>query len=194
MSIEIFITIIIFLFPLAYSPGPGNIFFAINGARFGFGSTMMANFGYHLATWIVTYFIGFIFLHGLSEAPHYLLPLKYAGSMYIAYLSFNLFRASAIDGVGEAKPTDFFDGVLLLVLNPKAYIIIFLLFTQFLSGLETLAVVTSIFTLNNFIAFSLWTVLGDILLKKFRNPTNARRLNRVFGATLFLVGVWILIS
>ena len=37
---EITIALIIFLFPLAYSPGPGNMFFATNGARFGFATTV----------------------------------------------------------------------------------------------------------------------------------------------------------
>jgi threonine/homoserine/homoserine lactone efflux protein len=174
------------------------MFFAINGARFGFGNTLTANFSYHLATWIVTYAIGLAFLSGLSETPEFLLPLKYAGSIYIAYLSFKLFRAGAIDGTSEAKPANFLDGALLLVLNPKAYVIIFLLFTQFLTVTNSekhlyLIAVTTLFTLNNCIAFTVWTILGDQLLKKFRNPKNARILNKIFGASLFLVGVWILV-
>ena len=41
--------LLIFLFPLAFSPGPGNMFFAASGAKFGFKKTLSANFGYHLA-------------------------------------------------------------------------------------------------------------------------------------------------
>ena len=37
------------------------MFFAANGARFGFAKTLSANFGYHLATIIVTFLIGFGF-------------------------------------------------------------------------------------------------------------------------------------
>ena len=58
--IEIF-ALLIFLFPLAFSPGPGNMFFAANVARFGFVNTISANLGYHLATIIVTFLIGFGF-------------------------------------------------------------------------------------------------------------------------------------
>ena len=133
MSFETFVAMIVFLFPLAYSPGPGNMFFAINGARFGYVNTLMASFGYHLATWIFTYVIGLIFISGLSTLSGYVLYLKYIGSGYIAYLSLKLFRAGAIGTIAEAKPANFIDGFLLLSLNPKAYIIIFLLFTQFLT-------------------------------------------------------------
>ena len=48
------LALLIFLFPLAYSPGPGNTLFAANGAVFGFRATLPASAGYHLATWAVT--------------------------------------------------------------------------------------------------------------------------------------------
>jgi len=38
--IDLTIKIVIFLFPLAYSPGRGNMFFAANGGRFGFQATV----------------------------------------------------------------------------------------------------------------------------------------------------------
>ena len=58
------LALLVFLFPLAFSPGPGNMFFAASGARFGFLNTLSANFGYHLATIIITFLlgIGFSFL------------------------------------------------------------------------------------------------------------------------------------
>ena len=61
MTLIEIVALLIFLFPLAFSPGPGNMFFAANGARFGFAKTLSANFGYHLATIIVTFLIGFGF-------------------------------------------------------------------------------------------------------------------------------------
>lgn len=63
------LTLLIFLFPLAFSPGPGNMFFAASGARFGFKKTLAANIGYHLATIIITLLIGFgfgFFFHSLK--------------------------------------------------------------------------------------------------------------------------------
>lgn len=45
------IAFLTFLFPLAYSPGPGNMVFAANGARFGIRATLRASAGHHIATW-----------------------------------------------------------------------------------------------------------------------------------------------
>ena len=63
------LALLVFLFPLAFSPGPGNMFFAASGARFGFLNTLSANFGYHLATIIITFLlgIGFNFLFYLLK-------------------------------------------------------------------------------------------------------------------------------
>ena len=87
----------------------------------------------------------------------------------------------------------------LLVLNPKAYVIIALMFTQFLpegEGAKLFAVllITTVFTLNNFIAFLVWTMIGDQIASRFRSPDSARRLNTLFGALLALIAVWMLIS
>ena len=130
--IQTIIALVIFLFPLAYSPGPGNMFFAANGARFGFRSTVAANTGYHIATWTVTMAIGLGFIAAFDRSSLLAGWLKIAGSMYIIWIAWTLFKADTAEGLIEAKPATFIDGVVLLILNPKAYVIITLMFTQFL--------------------------------------------------------------
>lgn len=194
--LSVTITLIIFLFPLAYSPGPGNMFFAANGARFGFWGTFRAATGYHVATWIVTFLIGLGFGEIAVRFPGVLVFIKYAGSAYVLYLAWRLFRAGAAENV-EPKPAGFVSGVVLLVLNPKAYFIISAMFTQFITGdtatrLALIIWITTVFTLNNWIAFSLYTFAGDKLLRGFRNEARAKKLNAMFAVTLAGVAVWIL--
>lgn len=194
--IETSIALILFLFPLAFSPGPGNVFFAANSARFGFRATVPANAGYHVATWIVTAAIGFGFLAALERFPGIFVVLKVAGSVYVLWLAWKLFRSGAMSGAAKARPASFSDGALLLVLNPKAYVIIALMFTQFLEASEVWAVVliTTVFTLNNLVAFSLWALVGDRIAGYFRTPQSARKLNTLFGGILAAVAVWMLLS
>lgn len=193
------IALVLFLFPLAYSPGPGNMFFAANGARFGFRSTIPANAGYHLATWVVTAAIGLGFLATLERFPQVFAALKIAGSLYVLWLAWKLFRAGAFEGAETAKPASFLDGIVLLVLNPKAYVIIALMFTQFLGSSDTewlaaVLLITTVFTLNNLVAFSVWALIGDTIAGFFRTPDSARKLNMMFGAILAAVAVWMLLS
>ena len=127
------IALILFLLPLAYSPGPGNLFFAANGARFGLWATLPASLGYHVATWLVTAAIGFGALRALDAAPAMFDLLKLAGALYVLWIAVRLMRAGRHDTSEEAQPALFRDGAMLLLLNPKAYVIIALMFTQFLT-------------------------------------------------------------
>jgi len=185
-----------FLFPLAFSPGPGNMFFAANGARFGLRATLGATTGYHIVTFGVTFLIGLGFSSALAAAPQAFDAIRIAGSLYVLWLAWKLGTAGRA-GHQEAKAASFWDGAVLLILNPKAYVIIALMFSQFLvatSSVLQVAVISVIFTLNNLVAFTLWTTLGDWLGKTFRSEERARYLNATFGVILATVGVWMLVS
>ena len=108
-----------------------------------------------------------------------------------------MLKAGVLEARQDAKPASFVDGVILLVLNPKAYVIIALMFTQFLGSLgigatASVILIATLFTLNNLIAFSIWALVGDRIASLFRSPESARKLNLVFGATLAVVAVWML--
>ena len=193
------IALIIFLFPLAYSPGPGNMFFAANGARFGVKATLPANAGYHVATWCVATLIGFGAITVFAANPHVFNGLKLVGSGYVFWLAFQMMRAGGVGDIGQARPAGFGAGVILLLFNPKAYVIILLMFTQFTDPAApkqpaTILVIASIFTLNNLSAFLLWTALGDRLARRFGDARQARQINRVFGLVLAAVAVWMLVA
>jgi threonine/homoserine/homoserine lactone efflux protein len=195
---ETIIALIVFLFPLAYSPGPGNMFFAAIGARFGMRASLPASAGYHVATWSVTFAIGYGFMQVLATYPAIFVVMKVAGAIYMLWLAWLFLRAGPTDGHITARPARFIDGVVLLILNPKAYVIIALMFTQFLAAdahnfLTLLLVITTVFTLNNLLAFTVWTLLGDALGRLFRTDRHARILNAGFGVTLIGVAVWMLL-
>ncbi|MBL4807986.1 MAG: LysE family translocator [Rhodobacteraceae bacterium] len=190
------IPLVLFLLPLAYSPGPGNMFFAANGARFGVKSTLRANAGYHVATWLVTMAIGFGFVGAMAQYPQAFSALKTAGAAYVLWLAWKLFRAGPLMGQEKARPAGFVDGAILLLLNPKAYVIITLMFSQFLTsdgGVAAIILITTVFTLNNLSAFLVWTILGDFLARQFRSASGARILNTVFSVMLALVAIWMLV-
>lgn len=168
-------------------------------ARFGFWATVPANAGYHVATWIVTFAIGFGFLATLEAYPQIFAVLKIAGALYILWLASKMIRAGALETAQKARPARFVDGAALLVLNPKAYIIIALMFTQFLGAssmdfFTSVLLITTVFTLNNLAAFCLWAMVGDRIARCFRTPETARLLNLIFGLVLGAVALWILLS
>ncbi|ABD52934.1 LysE family translocator [Jannaschia sp. CCS1] len=193
--ITLSLALIVFLFPLAYSPGPGNLFFAANGARFGVRATLPANLGYHLATWVVTLAIGFGFATAMGRAPILFDIIKWVGSGYVLYLAWRFFRAGQSEGQTEARPAGLLGGAVLLLTNPKAYLIITVMFSQFLGQSEeqrilAVFVIATVFTLNNMLAFTAWTIAGDRIATRFRDERGARLMNRGFAAVLAAVAVW----
>lgn len=195
--LELTLALVVFLFPLAYSPGPGNMFFAAVGARFGTRASLPAMTGYHLATWLVTAAIGLGFASFAGAAPVIFEVIRYAGAAYVFWLAWLFLRAGTADTAADARKATFLDGAVLLLLNPKAYVIIALMFTQFLEPGQRDAIgpalwITTVFTLNNLVAFTAWTVLGDMFLRQFRTPTRAHRLNVAFGVLLAAVALWML--
>ncbi len=195
---ELTLALVVFLLPLAWSPGPGNSVFAAIGARSGLRATAAPSLGYHLATWVVTLALGFGFFEVQARMPQLFEAIRLAGAAWVLWIAWKFWRAGAQGAGGGAVRATALDGAVLLLLNPKAYLIIALMFSQFLPAGqpgEALLVlwIASVFTLNNLVAFIGWSVLGDRLGRLFRTPAQARALNAVFALSLVAVAIWMLL-
>jgi threonine/homoserine/homoserine lactone efflux protein len=193
------LTLLAFLFPLAFSPGPGNMFFAALGARYGLMATLPANTGYHVATVLVTALLGLGFAALLDPASQLFFTLKTAGSLYVLWLAWKMAVSGTSKAHSEVGGAGFWDGAMLLLLNPKAYVIILLMYSQFgatgdFSASERVLLISLVFTLNNLLAFLLWTLAGDGLGRLFRSESGARQLNLVFAAVLAGVALWMMLG
>ena len=185
------IPLLVFLFPLAYSPGPGNAFFAALGAARGLRGCWAALAGYHLATLLLTFAVGFGFSGVQGLGPNVVSALQVVGAVYMIWLAI-LFATAGGARIDAALPahSGILAGALLLLFNPKAWVILSLLFSQFPAGnVSLLLTITLIFTLNNLVAFILWALLGVGLTRLFQGPASARLLNLLFAAALFITAL-----
>jgi len=187
--------LILFLFPLAYSPGPGNMFFAALGARYGLKASMPANLGYHLATFIASFAIGAGFTVVFNAQSIVFGILQKAGAVYIFWLAYKIYRSQTGPELVNAKPAGPFAGAILLLLNPKGYLIMALMFSQFqATTLGQTAVIAGIFTINNMVAFLAWTMAGQSLAQLFQSAKAARYLNTGFAICLAIVALWLMLA
>lgn len=187
--------LIIFLFPLAYSPGPGNMFFAALGARYGLIATLPANLGYHLATLIVSFAIGAGFAIVLDPSSTMFLLIQKLGAAYILWLAWKLFRSHTDINLANTRPAGPLDGAVLLLLNPKGYLIMALMFSQFPStNIADTATIATLFTLNNMLGFLVWAAAGQTLARLLNSPRAARHLNAGFALCLAGVALWLLVG
>lgn len=202
MSIEAVVALVIFLLPLAYSPGPGNAFFAAIGAKRGLATAVPALAGYHVATFVVTAAIGMGMGVTILTNPVVSRILAASGGIYILWLAFRFIRSARARSDTHADELDtshtrmgFWTGTGVLLLNPKAYYIIAVMFTQFLrpplnDDVVTVLTITTVFTLNNLLAFVVWTSAGSALALLFRSERSRRRMDYFFAATLIAVAIW----
>ncbi|MDZ7823198.1 MAG: LysE family transporter [Ahrensia sp.] len=130
---ELTIALFLFLVPLAYSPGPGNLFFASLGAGAGYKAALPALFRatmWRLSSPRSSSDLAYATL--AQTNGQFMLALKYTGAAYVFWLAWKLYRSGTITPDGQHRQiATIYDGALLLVLNPKAYVIIGLMFSQF---------------------------------------------------------------
>lgn len=194
------ISMFIFGLPIAISPGPGNIFFIANAVRFGFWRVLPANIGYHVAMFATTLLVGLGLGTVLNAYPKILIALRILGGAYILWLAYKIAFSKndiSVDKAANACPT-FWDGFILLVLNPKGYAVMLLYHSQFSSdnsygimGFATL--VAMMFTITNATAFLPYTALASKIGRFIATPARVIWMNRTLGALLALVALWIMI-
>jgi threonine/homoserine/homoserine lactone efflux protein len=202
MDLSRSIALIVFLFPLAYSPGPGNAFFASVGASKGMRGAWPSLAGYHVATFVVTMLVGLGLEVTLLSDPRLMRWIELAGGLYVMWIGVQFLRAARLESTVKVEEgmaprgVGFIDGAVVLLLNPKAYVIIMLLFTQFLAPGDDrfgeVFFISTIFTLNNLIAFIVWTLAGVAIAALLRGSAANRNLNLLFGLSLIAVGVWMI--
>lgn len=199
MTLASSIALIVFLFPLAYSPGPGNAFFAAIGASRGLRAALPPLAGYHVATFVTTDLIGLGMGVTVLRHPVVAKTLAALGAVYVLWLAWLFYRSArskqASSGDVSPRNVGFWSGVVVLLLNPKAYYIIAVMFAQFLQppldqDVGKVLAITVIFTLNNLLAFVVWTLAGQGLSVLFRGGRSKRWLDYGFAATLLGVAVW----
>jgi threonine/homoserine/homoserine lactone efflux protein len=127
------------------------------------------------------------------------------GSIYVLWLAWTFIRsarassATSSETVAPEPRIGFWAGGVVLLFNPKAYYIIAVMFAQFLhptddGNVVAALAITTVFTLNNVVAFVAWAALGRALTALFRGERSRRRIDYVFAATLIAVALWMAAS
>jgi threonine/homoserine/homoserine lactone efflux protein len=183
------IPFLVLLRPLAWSPGPGDEVLAATGARFGVRSTVAASAGDHAALRVGALADGFGFARGGAVAATVLPAARIAGAVHVGRLAWKLARAEPLGDAPAARPLAAAGGAILPLPEPGACLVMAPVLARFpppaAEGGATLGLPTAvIFTLNSLVAFTAWTVGGDVLLRAFRDERRAPVPNRAPSAAL----------
>jgi len=199
MTLEYFLAWTAVMFPLVFSPGPANVVFAMSGIKQGVKQSLPLVAGVDLVFIIYSLIIGFGLGEVLKSYPQYIVVIKVLGITYLMYMAYKfLISSSSQSQNNDSKLYTFYDGVILQLLNPKGWTMLFLMFSLFLDGTfnetEQVLYLVVMLAVLNVSTHIIWVSAGSAITKTISNPNVDRYLNYLFSALLTLVALWLLVD
>ena len=178
------------------SPGPATLGLAAVGAVFGVKSSLrfLAGILTGLGAAILGASLGLAAL--FAAFPGARITVQIIGGLYICYIAYKVATAphsTDSSTVSQSRP-GFADGFFINLLNPKAYVVLLALFSQFLIPLASPAGAYAVTALACFavgiIVDVIWLGFGSMLRPLFRQPRPARLLRILFAVLMVASVIW----
>ena len=195
METDLLLATLAFIIPMCFTPGHNNVLCAAHGSQHGLRGTMPLILGMAIGWSTLGLFVGAATVF-IEENEEFFRLLPYVGAAYIAYLAYKLATSSPIDTEhDQADRLGFRTGIVLQVVNGKAWIHFLVLMTAFGGLFGTGFAAKALLVLLN-LTFGLpavitWAAFGTLLRRVFSTERSARNLNTAMGVALFAVAVWI---
>ena len=195
METDLLLATLAFIIPMCFTPGPNNVLCAAHGSQHGLRGTIPLILGMAIGWSTLGLFVGAATVF-IEENEEFFRLLTYVGAAYISYLAYKLATSSPIDTEhDQADRLGFRTGIVLQVVNGKAWIHFLVLMTAFGGLFGTGFAAKALLVLLN-LTFGLpavitWAAFGTLLRRVFSTERSARNLNTEMGVALFAVAVWI---
>ena len=197
MDVAELVVMLAFTLPISFLPGPNNLLSAAHSSRYGFKDSLPLISGMVIG-WLI---LGAVVAYGalfIEENQNILNGLTYIGVLYIIYLSYHISTSHSVENenISDEK-LNIGTGIMLQVVNGKAFIHLLILMTTFGTIFGTSFTSKMIIvTLNvgiKLIGWMGWGLFGSALKEKFSDEASGILINRIFGFSLFCVAIWILL-
>tara|TARA_B100001079_G_scaffold81983_1_gene70395 strand:- start:4513 stop:5100 length:588 start_codon:yes stop_codon:yes gene_type:complete len=158
-----------FAFSQVATPGPANMAMMTTGARFGFRAALPFVAGVILGKQLIIWPIGYGIMEIASQVPFLFEILKFLSALYIIWLAWRVANMRLSSGEPSLDAPGFWSGLLVHPLNPKAWAMILVGFTNFVESdtatfYATLYIAGSLLIIQ-IICHPIWTLFGDRIAK-----------------------------
>ena len=187
------IAFIIVVFVLAATPGPALLSIVGAGSAFGFRDGLPYTFGALLGANIVIILSIVGFASILMAAPNLKIFLSIVSLSYLVYVALQVAGSDHMVNNTEKNPRlGVINGVIIQLLNPKAYAVGIALFSGFPLAINNMLseVIIKLLLINSIFvpAYFLWLFFGEILHARLSVTTNNKTVN-VSLALLMMLSV-----
>jgi threonine/homoserine/homoserine lactone efflux protein len=189
MTFSLLVSVAIFSFVTAVSPGPNNTFLLSSGANFGLKKSLPYLNGIMVGLTGMMIALGAGLGVIFTTLPVVYQVLKWVGFAYIVYLAFLIVRSTSKSDSGEAKYIGFFQATTFQFVNPKAWVVVASFMATMVpvnAGIAATIFICALFLVFTYPGALLWAVAGQVLKDWLNNPTRRRVFNVVSAILLVL--------
>ena len=184
------LSISLFWFVTAYTPGPNNVVASYSGFNFGVKKTIPHILGVTLGFTSLVIFLSVGLINIFKLFPLIQIIIKYLGTLFLIYLAYKIAFSKTSDDTTKENPVKFIETFLFQYLNPKGVTVaIIVVYTYVELGENYLNYATQVILLAflfSITSITLWTLIGKFLRKFATNDKFIKYFNYVMSSLLLL--------
>ena len=184
------LSIALFWFVAAFTPGPNNVVASYSGFNFGITKTIPLILGVTLGFTSLIFFLTIGLINIFKLFPILQDILKYLGTLFLTYLAYKISFSKSSKEEEKKNPVTFFDTYFFQFLNPKGVLFGIIIVSTYLELGENYLSYAIQIVLLAFIfsstSITLWTFIGKFLRKFATNDKFIKYFNYAMSVLLLL--------
>ena len=184
------LSIALFWFVAAFTPGPNNVVASYSGFNFGITKTIPLILGVTLGFTSLIFFLTIGLINVFKILPILQNILKYLGTLFLLYLAYKISFSKSSKEEEKKNPVTFFDTYFFQFLNPKGVLFGIIIVSTYLELGENYLSYAIQIVLLAFIfsstSITLWTFIGKFLRKLATNDKFINYFNYAMSLLLLL--------
>ena len=184
------LSIALFWFVAAYTPGPNNVVASYSGFNFGISRTIPHILGVTLGFTSLVIFLTIGLINVFKLFPIIQIVIKYLGTLFLLYLAYKIAFSSGSEKVQRDNPVKFIETFLFQYLNPKGVSVAIIVVSTYVElGVNYINYATQVVLLAflfSSTSITLWTFIGKFLRKFATNEKFIKYFNYVMSVLLLL--------
>ena len=184
------LSIALFWFVTAYTPGPNNVVASYSGFNFGIKKTIPHILGVTLGFTSLVIFLTIGLINIFKLFPLIQVVIKYLGTLFLLYLAYKIASATNSEETKKENPVKFIETFLFQYLNPKGVMVAIIVVSTYVElGENYISYATQVVLLAflfSSTSITLWTFIGKFLRKFATNDKFIKYFNYVMSVLLLL--------
>ncbi len=193
MTLEVFLSLVLFAFTTSITPGPNNMMLLASGVNFGFRRTIPHMLGIGGGFLFLLLAVGFGLGALLAAFPPIFVALKVAGGLYLLWIAWRIGTSRSLgEGRAGARPMTFLEAAAFQWVNPKAWVMALSAMAAYTAEdayFATVLIVALAFAIVNVPSVSTWAGFGAVLREWLSHPVRLKWFN-ISMAVLLVLSLW----